>query len=431
MELLSCGHAAPAGSSRICAHLTGVDGGAFIGRLAGHGSAIDLCCRECDLALRHGEPIELLVVCEECLTRCTSRWWTGLRLVAPDVVDRPEAFDATIVEISLPAPVVDIAPVAAEHGSVWLLLTDDGRIGRFHADQGTWEVLAQSAVPEESSSREWVRQQQRRRLHASANGRYAAVVNDYGRYGQVLDLTTGVVTVTLDGGGYHSDTVPFATAFVEHGGRTLVIHRSEWNRLDVSDASTGRLLTPRPTPEYRSGEPAPEHYLDYFHGALHTSPGGRRVVDDGWVWSPVGIPAIWDVGAWLDDNVWESEDGASRHYLVGSDDWNVPMCWLDDERVVVGGIVGDDDDEKKFAAVWIFDAASGVELISFAGPTGKLFADAARLYAAAPAGLELWDPVAGHRVGAIQGFVPTRHHAGAGELAVVDGQVLRRWRTLS
>jgi hypothetical protein len=38
---------------------------------------------------------------------------------------------------------------------------------------------------------------------------FAAVVSDYGRFGEVIDLRAGRVTMTLDNGGYHAETVPF------------------------------------------------------------------------------------------------------------------------------------------------------------------------------------------------------------------------------
>ncbi|HEX6684403.1 MAG TPA: hypothetical protein VF062_16495 [Candidatus Limnocylindrales bacterium] len=134
--------------------------------------------------------------------------------------------NATVVTVRLPVPIVDLAPVASEHGSVWLLLAEDGWIGRFHADRGTWEVQARCTVPDEPSHDPWMGHRLRRRLLASADGRYAVVVNDFGRHGQLLDLATGSVSMTLDGGGYQSETVPFSAAFVEHDGRMILIHRT-------------------------------------------------------------------------------------------------------------------------------------------------------------------------------------------------------------
>ncbi len=74
------------------------------------------------------------------------------------------------------------------------------------------------------------------------------------------------------------------------------------------------------------------------------------------------------------------------------------------------------------------DADTGRETAAFAGPTGALFADGRRLYAAAATGLEVWDPDTGERTGQLPGFVPARHHRRAGELASAAGRVLRRWR---
>lgn len=111
----------------------------------------------------------------------------------------------------------------------------------------------------------------------------------------------------MDGGDHRPETVPFSFVFAEHGGRTVVVHRTDGNRLDVSDASTGELLTARATPEDDSDGPTPEHYLDNFHGRLHLSPDGRRLLDDGWVRQPVGFPAVWSLPDWLDSDVWASE----------------------------------------------------------------------------------------------------------------------------
>jgi hypothetical protein len=397
--------------------------------LTGRGIEYDMCCRDCATDADQGEPVDLLAACEGCTARCEADWsiigWQG----TPGIGRRPEPCDLTVRDTPLPADVVDFAPVDGG-GSTWLLLDRDGRIGRFDADSGDWTVLAASSVPAEPDHDPWAGHELRRRLHAGAGGRFAAVVNDFGHHGQVLDLRSGAVTLVLDGGDERPDTVPFSAAMFEYRGRTLVMHRTAWNRLDVSDAATGELLTSRQPTSYTHGQPRPGNYLDYFHGALYLSPTGRHVLDDGWVWHPVGVPHVWDVHRWLNGNVWESEDGPSLHPLAQrAYYWNNPMCWLDDQRLVVSGIGG--DDEAMLAGVRVFDADTGRETTAFAGPTGALFADGLRLYAAAPHGLEVWDPATGEHTGTVPGFVPTRHHRGAGELASTDGSVLRRWRTPS
>lgn len=425
MDLLPCGHVAVAGTSSMCRHLFGSEWEVHVRLLTGRGVEFDLCCPACDQAARDGSPPELLRACEGCVARWTDDEWA---LIAwrgePEILARPEPFDATLTDVPLPAAAVDLVPLTAGSRPVWLLLTEDGRLGRFAADSGEWDLLAQATVPDEDGGRPR-RRPPRPRLHADPLGGFAAVVNDYGDHGQVVDLRTGAVTLALHGGSYHSDTVPFSLAFTRHQGRTVVIHRTAWNRLDASDAATGELLSSREQVGL-PGEPRPPHYLDYFHGALHLSPGGRWVADDGWVWHPVGLPAVWDARSWLHDNVWESEDGPSRRVLCQrAYHWDTPMCWTGENLLAISGIGS--DDEAMLQGVRIFDVAAGAEVATFAGPAGALFADGARLYSASPGGLQVWDPLTGERTGTVPGFVPASHHRAAGELAGISGDVLRRW----
>jgi hypothetical protein len=427
MDLLPCGHVAVTGASRMCRHLLGSEGNEHLRLLSGHGLEFDLYCTACDVAALKGGPPELLAACEGCVARCADDDWALLAWRGePGILARTEPLSATVTDVSLPVRAVDLAPVTAGSRSVWLLLAQDGRIGRFDADSGEWDLLAQATVPGEPDHRPWTGHHLRRRLHASALGDFAAVVNDYGHHGQVIDLRTGAVTLTLHGGTSHPNTVPFSLALTRHDGRTVVIHRTAWNRLDASDAETGELLTGREPTSSRRGKPLPGHYLDYFHGGLLLSPRGRWIADDGWVWSPVGVPMAWDARSWLRGSVWESEDGPSQRTLCQrAYYWDTPMCWTGEDLLAVSGIGGDDD--AMLQGVRIFDVSTGAQVTAFAGPAGALFAAGGRLYSAAADGLQAWDPLTGERTGTITGFVPACHHPAAGELAEVSGELLRRW----
>lgn len=427
MDLLPCGHVAIAGASRMCRHLLGSDGDEHVRLLTGRGLEFDLFCAVCDRAALDGSPPELLLACEGCVARCTDDDWALLAWRGePEILARPEPCDATVMDTPLPTATADLVPVTAGSRPVWLLLTEDGQVGRFDADSGEWDVLARTTVPAEPGRQPWAGRRLRRRLHGDPVGDFAAVVNDYGHHGQVVDLRTGAVTHTLNGGSHHPETVPFSLAFTRHEARIVVIHRTAWNRLDVSDAGTGELLTSREPTSYRRGEQRPAHYLDYFHGALRLSPGGRWVADDGWVWHPVGVPAVWDAHRWLHDHVWESEDGPSwRALCQRAYHWDTPMCWTGENLLAISGIGS--DDEAMLQGVRIFDVSTGVEVAAFAGPAGALFAGGGRLYSAAADGLEAWDPITGERTGTIPGFVPASHHTAAGELAGITGDILRRW----
>jgi hypothetical protein len=209
-------------------------------------------------------------------------------------------------------------------------------------------------------------------------------------------------------------------AFIEHAGREIVVHRTAWNRLDASDAATGELLTGR------DAERA-EHFLPYFHGALHPSPDGHWIADDAWASGPTGIPLLWDARSWLADNPWESEDGPSWRPLCQRwYHWDKPMCWVADDLLAVSGIGS--GDEAMLDGVRVFDAASGDEVTAFAGPRGLLLSDQRRLYSSGPDGLEAWDPATGERTFRLPGFSPSRRHPGTGDLAQLTPAELRLWR---
>jgi hypothetical protein len=431
VESLACGHVAVVGSSRVCAHLIGFPEDVdveYFRILRGTGLSWDLCCKPCDSA---GCP-QLIEVCEGCVARADEEQeynllgWRG----SPGILERPEPYDTTLVATSLPWSLrgaVDIAPVGDRPG-VWLVLTADGAIARWNVDEGSESFLAKAAVPDESGGPGWAGHSVGPRLHASANGWFAAVVNDFGRHGAVLDLRTGKTTMVLDGGTYHPETVPFALAFTQHAGRAVVIHRTAWNRLDISDPATGALLTDRGPTSYQRGEPRPERYLDYFHGRVLPSPGGTWIADDGGVWGPAGIPALWSLRRWLASDCWESESGPSRRTLCQRAYlWNVAMCWIDEEHLAIAGI--GIDDEAMLDGARIFHAETGTQVRVFAGPRGRFFADERRLYAAAPDALEIWDPYTGERTATIVGFTPTHHHTGSRELAVLKDGELLRWHT--
>ncbi|WP_305783913.1 YncE family protein [Symbioplanes lichenis] len=442
MKTLPCGHVAHAATNRLCRHLlpATID---YHALLTGRGLEADYCCADCLRAAERGEAVPLVPVCEGCYARYADdedgqfSGWHG----EPGIAERPEPVGGRLLVTPLPdelGTVLDIAGVpslgraslggqqrAGGSQADWLVLTADARLVLFDPASGTCEEIATDVLTPEADERPWVRRVFRHRLHVSDDGRFAAVVNDRGHHGRVVDLGTGRVTMTLHGGDYHPEEVPFSLAFTVHAGRTVVVHRTDWNRLDVSDPATGERLTP---PGREGG------YQDYFHGALYPSPTGRWLADDGWVWAPCGLVTAWEMTAWLGagppesadrGNPEEPGDGLSVQDLCQRwYGWNQPMCWIADDLFAVGGI--GDDEERLLAGVRIFDLAAGTEVRAFAGPRGPLFGVGRRLYAAAPAGLEIWDPFTGHRTGRVPGFVPTALHRAAQEFAAVDGRRLLR-----
>jgi hypothetical protein len=391
-----------------------------------------------------GQPINTAVVCQECFKYATTDVGDleGIR-GKPEIRIRSEFIHPQLRSTSLPkeaGKIIDVSPLNTQDRSIWMLLADDGAISQFDADTGAWQRLACASLASEPDHKPWCGHVLKRRLHAAPGGDFAAVVNDYGRYGQLIDLGTGRVIQHLDGGAYHTETVPFAFAFAQVNGRLVAIHRTDWNRLDMSDPFTGLLLTARNPTNYRRGEERPVHYLDYFHGALHVSPNGIRIADDGWVWNPVGMPTTWDLEPWVSGNVWEAEDGPTRKPICARDYyWDHALTWLDDHRIAVGGI--GDDDREMIDGARVFDISSSGsgglrwrtdwpwprELTAFPGPAGLFFSDGRALFSSDQSGLSRWDINDGCRTGYVPGFEPTYHHRGAHELVQVVDDALVRW----
>ena len=400
-----------------------------------------LLCVPCSADFEAGASPATFHVCDACLEHATSEVGdlTGV-CGKPGILEQPEDLEGALRTsdlASLETALIDIA--RGDASQEWYGLCADGSILVFSSDWTTTRPVARAPLVDEPDHEPFVGHTLRRQLHVSPSGRFAAVVNDYGRYGVVIDLVSGDITLRLDGGDYHPETVPFSLAFASSGDGDVVVHRTAWNRLDVSDAASGRLLTERGPTSYQRGEDRPDHYLDYFHGRLYLSPDGARLLDDGWVWHPIGIPEVWDLGRWLSENAWESEDGPSKISLDGRDYyWDHGMCWIDSERVAVEGIGTDDD--HMVAGARIFDASerdassritwpTATELSAFAGPSGEFFSDGRRLYTAADDGLSIWNIETGARTGRIPGFRPRHHARSTGELIELRDQHVVVWRS--
>lgn len=259
-------------------------------------------------------------------------------------------------------------------------------------------------------------------LRISPDGRFAAVAEEFGLKGAVFHADSGSLAYPLERGDYYANISSFPLAFFELEGKSHLIHGTDWNRLDICDAATGTPLTVRARTEYVSGQPRPAHYLDYFHGRLHVSPGGNWIAEDGWHWHPLGATRIWSLSDWMTRNEWESEDGPSlRDLCQRAYFWDGPLVWLDHGRLAVWGL--GDDDERMDPGIRIFEAATGSEIGGFPGPSisphriwppetdrhGWLAYDR-WLYAISPdEGTSVWDLDRGVCLHREEGFVPVGH----------------------
>ncbi|QHW34743.1 hypothetical protein GZH47_30740 [Paenibacillus rhizovicinus] len=215
---------------------------------------------------------------------------------------------------------------------------------------------------------------------------FAAVTQTYGRHGVVIDLRNPRVSMAIERDDYHSEQSIFPAAFFVDQRRTLFIHGTKWNRLELSDPSDGKLLTERLILENRMDEETfvrAEHDLDYFHGQLLVSPDQRWVADNGWEWHPAGSVVSWNLASWLGGNPYESEDGPSRRTLWwGKYEWNDAMCWIDAHAIGIAGQLDEGIFDKEDEPALYFerhfrsyDVRDGKLLQAFKIQEGQMFYD--------------------------------------------------------
>ncbi len=181
-------------------------------------------------------------------------------------------------------------------------------------------------------------------LIVSPCGRFAGISNRFGKYAIIIELASGTTILTLERGEYHYDKSTYPLAFIRQNEQLLLAHGTDWNRLELTAfLPEMKPLSTRTIPNPQGESDAEKaHYLDYFHGKLHSSPNGTFLAETGWVWAPVGVTLVWNNNAWL-ANVWESEDGTSLDSVWQPlIDWDLPMVWLNDELLAIWGKLDED-----------------------------------------------------------------------------------------
>jgi len=326
-----------------------------------------------------------------------------------------------------------VAPLGKSSDGSWAIITVQHRLMKIVPAAGKWEKVVELAVlPIDRASQV--------SLTASDDGRYVAIVNTYGSNGCVWDMVNGSVVLSFDRKDYHNEHCRYPVAFTEHEGRVFVIYGTDWNRLDVTDLETGKLAVERAWEIYKDlNDDLPAHYLDYFHCGLVVSPDGAWIADNGWGWHPVGVVSTWNLKQWLDENVWESEDGASRKDICGRGYyWDGPMCWVDKQVLAVWGL--GDDEETLIPGVMLFDVSTGQELKRFGGPlggsksemieasekessvynaAGSLFFDEYLFSSMLGKPFSVWDVKDGARLLEVPDFTPVAYHYGTKEFLSV------------
>ncbi|HEY5002714.1 MAG TPA: hypothetical protein VII61_06150, partial [Ktedonobacteraceae bacterium] len=418
-EPILCVHHDAQETRLVCQHLAGQNPESSYSQwFTGNGQHYDLICQQCTTNVKAGETsLELRQICWRCYKELHEEGdWEGIA-GRPEIVARSPALSMTQQHIPFPltVPFLDLQPINTSSESVWIALTSAGDLVRLNLT--TQIVTHLMHLPDSQLDRT-----QQVSLHLAPNADCAAIVNTHGQYGIVVNLNTGAMTMPLERDTYHIEHSVFPLAFFEYNDRQFLVHGTEWNRLDISDPGTGELISKRPTPFYQREYPGSEHYLDYFHAGLSVSPHQEWIADNGWVWQPVGIVTTWDLRCWLQENVWESEDGSSHRSLCQRDYfWDGPLCWIDGQTLAVWGY--GEDDEWLIPAIRLFDVRTGKETGWFAGPEkGTLVFDEYLFSLSQEHGVSAWDVSTGERIGAFPDFRPTHYHQGAKQFLRVDAQ---------
>ncbi len=392
----------------ICAHLT-PEADAHFAWFSGRSNDHFLVCAACNS--RYPMAPEVVVEADQAFLDAIDNSFSceGVR-GTPEVRIRPSNFQFVHEEFHSELPnhseLVDIVP-APDDRDAWFCLTKTSSLYRVNLRQGeAAELYNWSDLPFELDD-EVV-------LCCSPQGDYGAIYQASDQLGVVFEIATGKITLRLNRGDYRPENRHFPVAFFCHQGRTLLVTATQWNRLDVIDPATGLVLTERSL--------SSDQELDYFHAHLLVSPDSKWIVDNGWVWHPVGIVRSWNLNAWVERNPFESEDGPSiRDLAMRSYYWDGPICWLDEKSVAIWGWGGDAD--WLIPAIRLIDVVSGKELSWFAGPQVRsaqawppkklatsLFFDTYLVSVSSDVGTAVWDVATGEQLLHAASFVPIGYH---------------------
>jgi hypothetical protein len=397
--------------NQVCYHITDNEEGdvSFFRYFTGKGTEYYLICSECFNDIRNLNnnlreiPFEVFLKYDNYMFTCIGH--QGQPQIK--VRDTSLRFEHSVVKLKseIGEHILDLQPVNSYSNCRLIALTESLRLILIDLDTYDFsEVCHISSDLNIDFSKEIF-------IKLSNKLDVCAIANKKGQFGSVISLNTGNILMKLDRGNYHSGVSIFPVAFFERKDKTLIIHGTDWNRLDISDPFTGEVLTNRESPKYQEidGQLIRPHYLDYFHGEISISEDNQWIVDNGWVWHPVGQIFAWSINKWLDENVWESEDGQSKKELCNRIYyWEGKTCWIDNSRIAVYGF-GDDDDWI-IPAVRIFDVSTGQELMWFTGPDNNMVFDEYLFSLDLNNGVKVWDIDSGEMLLCDNSFCPKVYH---------------------
>jgi len=358
----------------VCGHVCDPAFEFGVKRFTGIGHACEYLCSDCAAksdATRH-------FVCDACLAPIESKadWhYQG----KAEIIHKPQAFTFTPHSFHLAcldnADLLTSAPLLNSTGD-WLLFSSNGELIRLDGRSKKTQIMA--VLTNEQVCRTGEIQ-----LCVSENNLFAALTSNVrttdegpsSNLGWVVDLTTGEALLILECGDYHTENAPFPVCFVEHDNKTLLIHATEWDRLDITDLTTLKHITERSYVDKPDNWQENKNAFSEWNGQLLVSPDKQWIATIGWAWHPVGLALAWNLQTWLNENIWEADYGLSkRSFSNWSYFWFSPFCWVNDTTLCVWGYEGFiDEDEIPYNSVALYNVSSGELIRWFTGPSMDSF----------------------------------------------------------
>ncbi len=405
MEKTDCNHYEENEIKWVCCHLEADRDGDYCKWFTGIGINYRLICLDCYKEDEMNVP--LISVCHKCFRDLEHRgsWENQIDGIRgnPEIKYKNSSlrFEHTLVQLNslVDSDIISIKP--SPNNSLYYIALANHEM--YKIDLINLQCIKLSDIPnfKEPISKEVI-------FDIDPKEKWAVLSNEKGRYGVVWNINTGHKTCYLDRGDYCIEVSIFSIAFVTFENRSFLIHATHWNRLDITDLETGKIITERELPSFNVDEKQSK-YLDYFHCSLKVSPDFSYLADNGWVWHPWGFVTSWNIKNWM-TNPWESEDGPSKYELLNrSYFWDGPLCWVDNKYVAIWGYGNDDD--NLIPAVCIVNVESGIMERWFPGPEGDLYYDEYLFACSKKHGTSIWDVESGEQLHIEDGLKPTVYHS--------------------
>lgn len=251
-----------------------------------------------------------------------------------------------------------IKPLAMRHSDCesgsYFLFAHDGGLYRCDVANQTSTLIARL---ENISER-------KKPLRIDCHYPYVCVTERFGLHCALIDLSNGAIK-TFSREDYHADVSSYSVGFLQYEGRTLFIHQTQWNRLDITDLQSGANLTEREvycrlvsegycdvTGKYINAVFDKKNHSGLFHSRLHVAPDSSHFLSNGWEWAPVDHIMVYNLNTFLSRF---EPSGYAINYYNGYN-WDRPCTFIDSDRFVIAtdNNIEDLDDEPEYRQLWFY-----------------------------------------------------------------------------